>query len=315
MDLVLDTNIYRNLIRGLNDAEVFELQLTIKQKCSEKGIKLLFPINSAMELIAHFNDDHEGERNECRRALRLLVNLSTNYTSTSLNVDFIPGLNGILERYVVETANTHSKVYATVITAAQKLVGNTKIEEGDDMEKDVKTIKAQIEFEKKEIRDNYEDYLKSINNGEADWTYFHDKERKAERLKFFAKLRNGTFSFLVAQSMYDRANNLVGMKIEKNQDYLDALLAFMTTFAPALLMNELLLKNIGNGTAAIEEVADGRWNTVIDISLIFGALFNTSQRDQRLVTEEKNIQKAYEECGMQDKIMTLEAFKQALQLP
>lgn len=314
MDLVLDTNIYRNLVSELDDAQVSDLQFTIKQKCREKGIRLLFPINTAMELIAHFDDEHEGERNECRKSLRLLVNLSTNFTATRMNVDFVPGLNGILERYLVETADKHAKLYATVITAAQKLVGNTKVEDGDDMAKDVRTIKAQIEFEKTEIRDNYEDYLKSINDGEADWTYFQDKEKKAERQKFFAKLHNGTYSFLVAQSIFDRAHTLVGKKIEKNQEYLDALINFMNMFAPALLMNELLLKSIGNGTAAIEAVADGRWNTVIDISLIFGALFNTTGRDQRLITEEKNIRKAYEDCGMGEKIMNLASFRELLDL-
>jgi len=314
MDLVLDTNIYRNLVRSLSDDEVSALLFTIRQRCKENDIKLLFPINSAMELISHYDDERDIERTECRKALRLLVNLSTTFTSTNLNVDFIPGLNGILERYIDQNADTHSIVYATVITAAQKLVGNTRIEAGDNMEHDVRTIREQIEFEKTEIRDNYRNYLELINDGQADWTYFHDKSKKAEREEFFAKLRNGTFSFLVAQSMFDRAHNLVGKAINKNQKYFDDLIVFMQEFAPALLMNELLLQNIGHGTAAIEAVADKRWNTIIDISLIFGALFNPSKRDTRLVTEERNIHEAYNICGMQEKIITLLSFKQLMHL-
>lgn len=68
MDLILDTNIYRNLVRNLSHEQICELKNTIKQKCKQENITLLFPINSAMELISHFNDEREDERVECRNA-------------------------------------------------------------------------------------------------------------------------------------------------------------------------------------------------------------------------------------------------------
>ena len=100
MDLVLDTNIYRNLVRDLSDDQILEITNKIKSRCGQDNIKLLFPINSAMELIAHFNDQHLGERKECRNALKLLVSLSTTYSSPHIHVDFVPPLNAILERYL-----------------------------------------------------------------------------------------------------------------------------------------------------------------------------------------------------------------------
>jgi len=309
MDFILDTNIYRNLVRGLSDEQILQLTNTIKERCKQDKIKLLFPINSAMELIAHFNDQHQGERKECWNALKLLVNLSTTYSSTHIHVDFVPPLNAILERYLFAKGDTHAKMYSKVVTLAQMLIGNIQAETDDKMNGYVETIKGQIEFEKQEIRDNYEDYLKSINGGNADWTYFNDDAQKKAREEFFKKLRNGTYSFLVAQSFIDRAHNIAGQQIVKDEQYLDKVVKFMQEFCPALVMNELLLEKIGHGVEAIKDVGDDRWNTVIDISLIFGVLYNPSNSDKKLVTEEKSINSAFDACGFQNKVMKLADFK------
>ena len=312
MDLILDTNIYRNLVRNLTDDQVENLSNAIKQKCKQDNITLLFPINSAMELISHFNDEVLIEQQECRSALKLLVNLSTTYSSTHIHVDFIPPLNAILERHFFGTEDTHAKMYSKVITLAQMLVGNIEAEEQAEMDKHVQTVKEQIAFEKKEIRDNYEDYLKSINNGEADWEYFKDK--KQLRRDYFQRLKVGRLSFLVAQSFVDRAYNITGHEIVKDQEYYDKVIKFMQDFCPALVMNELLLENVGHGVEAIKDVADGRWNTIIDISLIFGVLHNPKNIDRRLVTEENNIHSSFDSCGFQNKILNLEQFKLLMQI-
>jgi len=314
MELILDTNIYRNLVKDLNDDQIFELTNTVKERCKQANIKLLFPINSAMELIAHFNDQHQGERKECRNALKLLVTLSTTFSSTHIHVDFVPPLNAILERYLFSKEDTHAKMYSKVITLAQMLIGNIQAEPDDKMKGYVETVKSQIEFEKKEIRDNYEDYLKSINGGNADWTYFNDDAQKKVRQEFFKKLRNGTYSFLVAQSFIDRAHNIIGQQVLKDQQYLDKVVKFMQDFCPALLMNELLLEKIGHGVEAVKDVGDGRWNTIIDISLIFGALYNPSNSDKKLVTEEKNINSAFDTCGFKNKVMKLADLKALMEI-
>jgi hypothetical protein len=250
---------------------------------------------------------HEIERRECRAALKLLVDLSTTYSSTHIHVDFIPPLNAVLERYFFGKEDTHAKMYAKVITLAQMLTGNMDAEPKDEMDRHVETVKQQIEFEKEEIRSNYEEYLKSLNNGEADWSYFKDK--KQLRKDYFQSLRIGRLSFLVAQGFVDRAHNIVEKAIEKDENYYNLVIKFMQEFCPALLMNELLLENVGNSVEAIKDVADKRWNTIMDISLIFGTLYNPSNSDKRLVTEENNIHSGFDGCGFNNKIMNLNQFK------
>ncbi|WP_295123489.1 hypothetical protein [uncultured Chitinophaga sp.] len=307
MDLILDTNIYRNLVRNLADDEVIHLSRKIKQKCKQDNIRLLFPINSAMELISHFDDASDVDRIECKSALRLLVDLSTTYSSTHIHVDFIPPLNAILERFFIGVGDKNARMYAKVINLAQMLVGNIEDLGQAEMTRHVQTVRGQIEFEKREIRDNYEGYLKSINNGDADWKYYKDK--KELRSDYFKSLRIGRLSFLVAQGFIDRAHSIAGKSPVKNEEYYNTVIEFMKKFCPALIMNERLLENVGNSVEAIKDVADRRWNTVIDISIIFGALYNPTNLDKRLVTEEKNIHAAFNECGFQDKILDLAQFK------
>ncbi len=190
------------------------------------------------------------------------------------------------------------------------LVGNIEAKTEDVINNSIQTVRDQIEFEKREIRDNYEDYLKSINNGDADWAFF--KSNKQLRRQYFERLKIGRFSFLVAQSFIDRAYNIAEQKIEKNDEYYDAVIKFMREFCPALVMNELLLENVGHGVEAIKNLADKRWNTIIDISLIFGALFNPRNVDRRIVTEEDNIHKAFSSCGFNKKILNLTQAKEVL---
>ncbi len=306
MELILDTNIYRNLITGKNNEEIEQLIKHIKETSLKKNIKISFPINSAMELIAHYNDINENEKLDCRNALKLLVEISTKIEFGRLKVNFIPPLNVVLAYYFFETEDIYMRMYASVITIAQKLVGNVAIENTDNINDDVDLVKSQIEFEKNEIKTNYENYLKSINSGNAEWTYFEDKEK--ERVEYFKSLRNGQLSFLVAQSFIERAYTISGNTLTKDEDFFNKVINFMRDFCPALVMNEFLLEKIGHSVAALDSVKDKRWNTIIDISLIFGTLYNPKGDDKKLVTQEKQIKNAFDVCGYEDNLINLDDF-------
>lgn len=306
MELILDTNIYRNLIAGKSDEEIDQLIIHIKQISLKKDIKLSFPINSAMELIAHYNDDNENEKVDCRKALKLLVEISTKIEFGRLKVSFIPPLNVVLAYYFFGNEDKYMRMYASVITIAQKLVGKVALESEDNIDEDVKLIKSQIEFEKNEIKTNYENYLKSINNGNLEWTYFEDKEK--ERLEYFKSLRNGQLSFLVAQSFIERAYTISEKTLVKDNEFFNKVVTFMQDFCPALFMNETLLEKLGHSVTALNSIKDTRWNTVIDISLIFGTLYNPKKEDKKLVTEEKQIKNSFNICGYHNNIINLDDF-------
>lgn len=310
MELVLDTNIYRNLVLGLEMPAINNLINIIKRNCAQNNIDIPFPIVPAMELIAHFNDEHQMEREECKKALYLLVYLSSNDADEHFRGDFVPPLDAVLENCFFKKSNTHAVAYLNIVPIAHKLLNIIPLEEGNDKNQFVETAKSQVEYEKNEIRSNYENYLKLFNSGKAQWDYFRTRATKPQRKDYFEKLKNGYLSALVAQSFVNRAYGIANKRIIRRKGYFEKVLQTMQNFYPALVMNELLLENIGHGVAAIQDVADDRWNTVMDISLIFGALYNSTNTDKKLVTQEKNIIRSFQVCGFQDKIINLEQFKE-----
>jgi len=54
MKIILDTNIYRNLIRDKTPEEIDSLQKEIIDAAKNKSIIITFPIIPAMELINHY---------------------------------------------------------------------------------------------------------------------------------------------------------------------------------------------------------------------------------------------------------------------
>lgn len=314
MKIILDTNIYRNLIRNKTPMEISRLQENILNAAKNKSITITFPIIPAMELINHYNDTNPIEQEECRKALNLLVNLSTDKTVQNLHVKFPPPMDVILGNYFFGKENNYLEMYAQIISVAQKLTGNDIVKPEDDMENIIIKIGKQLDYEKKIIRDNYENYLKSINEGSVDWTYFQSQSKKNIRKEFFKSLRKGELSFLVAQSFIDRAYFHAHETYEKNEDFFHKVIKFMEDFCPVLVMNELLLENIGHGVIAISDLTDVRWNTVLDISLIFGVLYNPKNENIKLVTEDTNIINSFGSCGLGSKCIRLNDFFELLEI-
>ncbi|SIT08904.1 hypothetical protein SAMN05421786_105101 [Chryseobacterium ureilyticum] len=308
MRIILDTNIYRNLIRDKTPEEIEALQKEIIDAAKAKSIIITFPIIPAMELINHYNDAHPIEKDECRKGLTLLVNLSTEKANNKLHVKFTPPMDVILGNYLFGKEEDFLEMYSEAITLAQKLVGNYPISSEDNIDDAIEAVGDQLDFEKEMIRQNYENYIKSINEGNVDWAYFEGKVKKEQRRKFLDSLRKGELSFLVAQSMIDRAYFNAKETYQKDEGFFRTVVKFMKDFCPALVMNELLLDNIGNGVIAISDLKDKRWNTILDISLIFGTLYNPQGEDVVLVTEDQSIIDSFNKCGFDGKAIKLTDF-------
>lgn len=311
--IILDTNIYRNLIRDKTAQEIENLENKIIEAAKNKSIVIQFPIIPAMELINHYNDSHPVEKDECRKSLQVLVKLSIETNPTD-KISFTPPLDVILGNYFFNEEKDFLDMYSQIITLALKLTGNLEIKSDDKINDAIEKVSEQLDFEKENIKNNYENYLKSINEGNADWTYFNSKEKKAERKKFFESLHKGELSFVVAQSFVDRAYFHAKKQYEKNEKFYQTVIKFIQDFCPALIMNELLLEKIGSGVSAISDFTDKRWNTILDISLIFGTLYNPQNTLTKLVTEDQAIVDSFYICNFKDKVMKLTEFFKLLEI-
>lgn len=310
MQLILDTNIYRNLVKGLSDLEVLKLGNHIKIKCKEKNITIPFPIVSAMELISRLNDLIDNERIECLKALKLLVSINVRINKNNGRIGglFIPPMDAVLGDFLFGDETDFINLYSPVIDLALKITGYSETKVDDDIKKDIDIVKQQLFFEKEQIKNNYEHYITSLSvDGKLDWRVL--QKNKKLRKDFFLRLHRGDFDFLIAQSFLIRSFSNRGLVFEKNDNNLRILSGFMTKFLPVFKMNNKLLKEVGNGTIAMSDSRDPRWNTIPDISLIFGALYKCTEFNKIFVTEEKDIVRSFNEGGFPDNVIKLQAFK------
>lgn len=315
MEYLLDTNIYRNLVHGLTFDEVKLLGLKMRRKEEQLGTRAGFPIVVAMELISHLTEG-DPAFDDCFKALCLLFDHSKNYNAeeNTYSGTFYPPINVVLPKYFFNNNGPFVELYKTIIQLTHDITERYDSRNTKRLVEKITIVKEQVIFEKKEIRDNFENFLKSINDDTTDWEFF--KNNKPERKEWYKNLKNGKTTFLVSEGFMQRAYHIVGANYERSDETFEKLVKFYDEFFPALAMNELLLDQLGGGGAAsLRDAEDKKWNTINDISIMFAILFDEKKDVNKiLVTEDKNIRKYFVEGGMPDKIMSFEDFKKLLEI-
>ncbi len=312
MELFLDTNVYRNLVRGLSFFEIERLANKIKEREDELGHSAGFPIVVAMELISHLipSDPHLVE---CYKALYLLFNHSKKYNpvNDTLSGKFYPPQDVVLPKFFFNQDGPHLKTFKLIIPLAKSIVENCNLQNVNKFQPEILATKEYIKSEKEYLQENLATYLKVLNGGTLDWEYF--KKNKTARRKWFKNMETGESFVQLAEGFMERTFSISNKDFIKNQANWDKLREFHNHFFPALAMTSLLLEPIGHGVA-LNNIKDPRWNTVQDISIMFGALFESDLKDKVFVSEEKKMHQFFKLNKMQDKIMNLNDFKKILNL-
>lgn len=102
-------------------------------------------------------------------------------------------------------------------------------------------------------------------------------------------------------------------EFEKNDKNLKILNSFVDKYHPSLLMACILVEKIAHGTISLSNINDHRWNTVTDVSVLFGALHEGDEKTRILVSNEKKMHQFYNLIGCEDRIMNLDEFKKIIE--
>jgi hypothetical protein len=301
MEYLGDTNIYRNLVRELSITDVKKLAEAINAKEIESDIKSGVSIVVAMELISHLQQN-DLNFNECYKALCLLYHHSKKNTGT-----FYPPIDIVLTSYFFNENTQYLRMYGQVLDLTVLLTDNYNVRNIDSYSKQIETIKKQLIYDKDEIRTNYGNYLKSLNEDVLDWEYF--KKNKTHRREWFKTLQSGKTSFLFAEGLMIRAFSLTDRAYSRTEDNFEKLIDFINQFYPAILINELILEQLGHGNIFLGDIQDAKWNTINDMSIMFGMLLFSERDNKVLVTEDKAIRKCLNDNGMENKLMSLSEFE------
>ncbi|SFO25402.1 hypothetical protein SAMN05421741_13011 [Paenimyroides ummariense] len=308
MKYFLDTNIYRNLVRDISLKDIKYLANKIQKAENDLGVTSGLPIVVAMELIKHL-DETDPHCEECFKALCLVFDHSKKYNKekNSYHGTFFPPLNVILPKFFFNEDGPFLDIYKVIIALTKDLTENYDINNIKRHQDKIKTVKEQVLFEKKEIFDNLVSHLKELNNGKLDWEYF--KNNKVARAKWFREMTTGkTFTF-IAEGFMIRAYSIVDRKYQRTQENFKLFYEFHEQFFPAIAMSSLILEQVGHGTLAISNINDKRWNTVMDISMMCGAIFNSKRDNIIFVTEENKMHEFFKLNDMENQIMNLKEYK------
>ena len=307
----LDTNIYRNLVRGIDISEVQSLADTIRKAEEKQNITTGIPIVVAMELIRHL-DSNDPHCEECFKALCLLFDHSKNFDveRNTYHGTFFPPLNVILPKYFFDENGPYLEIYKIIISLTKNITAQHDITNIIKYKKEIATVSEQLLFEKQEIYNNMAEFLRGLNGGKLDWAFF--AKNKKEREDWFKRLHNGFAINDIAEGFMQRAFTITGRKYVRTDATWQQFVSFYDHYYPAIAMSSLLIIQIGHGTIALSNIADHRWNTVSDISMMFGALYNADIKDILFITEEKKMHEFFALNNMKQYIDNLAGFKNRL---
>jgi hypothetical protein len=139
------------------------------------------------------------------------------------------------------------------------------------------------------------------------------KNNKKERKDFFKSINDSEhIKNLIAHGLMVRTYQMMDIELTSDNDRLQDLI---NNYQAALLMNVVLLEQIGHGTEKLKDVNDERWNTLNDIQILFGLLYSRNgNEEKKLVTEERKIKEVCDDSNIGFKILTVNQYETLLGL-
>lgn len=310
MEFILDTNTYRNLARNLNPSQINDYADKLIQAENSLGCSRALSIVVSMELIQHLHSN-DAAKNECFKALCLQSHhVGLNKSVNGFGVDYYPPLNIILTKYFFNNNSKYFHLCQVVKELILKLTNSNSNDSYSNFVTEIKAIESQVFYEKDEFKKGIEVFIKSLNNGDIDWSFF--KKNEKERDKLFGKINNHQIENLLAFGLLIRAHQIMDMN-ELCEDADSKLNQFILEFNAALKMNSIIFEKIGHGIEKLNSLTDDRWNTINDVQILFALAYKKGELKKKvLVTEDGEIIRVCTGSGLSNSILKTKDYLQLL---
>ncbi|QEC41688.1 hypothetical protein [Pseudobacter ginsenosidimutans] len=314
IQFILDTNAYRKLVTGKREAEILPTANEMRIRERSVNCTSLLSITVSMELMRHLSDETDPHFEDCKKALILQYHhTQSNPGGPNNSISFIPPLNEILSEFYFQKSSLLFGAYRLIL-ATLELIAKDPDNNISPEKKNLLAIGSQILHDKKEIRDNFEDFIKSYTGGIVDWTHF--KKDKKTKPKILKDIRSGKALMLFNLSMLDRAHSVHQIKLDiTNIDpkFQRPLSDFFTFFEPLLVLLQTLFMKMLDGVDALSDYTNPKWNTLNDIQILASACYQTFLERNNgtkviLVTDDQGIHAACKNTYMEDNVWTVSRY-------
>lgn len=308
---ILDTNVYRRLTEGKYLCEISHLANELRYFEKKVNARSIMSLVVSMELLRHF-DDTDPFFMDCFKglALQYFHTQKKHFGEPDNQIDFIPPLNPILTRHFFENNSEYLPLYYRVIEIVQNATINI---EPSDYKKDIgdiNKIASQLLHEKNEIKNNFENFIKELNNGVLDWEFF--KKEKKYKKKLFSDIKSGRMLDLLSEAQVVRAHSILE-KVYPQPDLDERRNSFREYYEPLLRLNQLLLEQMLHGVVALADPQHPKWNTLHDSYLIAAACYISCRERAKnaraiIVTDDDLIHKICKGTYLEDNVWPMRKY-------
>ncbi len=313
-NLILDTNIYRNLAR---EKTITQLTDELNEISLKNQYKSIFPNIVAIELINNL-EGNDSTSEDCFKGLFYLIHLAKENNTKSFNVQVVPTIHDLITNYLFQQKSKHFKFNNNICNIAHIIAQNGDINKISEYQNEIKQV---VEFKKLEletiIKNIEESYLKPLNQqGEIDWNIFEKNsnlEREFRQL-VDTKSFHQIFGFaLVQMAVNETGKEKVEFKMSELQDGLFKDFKMSIDFFIEYIWMKLIVIEKKEYLFTPNSDPKRRWNSFYDFQLIFATEYeNSFGRKTVLVTEEKRIRNTFKKHGKAELTMDLNGYKQLI---
>jgi hypothetical protein len=302
-NFILDTNAYRQIALGMYLSYIQPTASEMRKREKKIDSKSLMSIVVTMELLRHFEKDDPAFDN-CYRALALqYFHCQTkNFGDEDNVIEYIPPLNEILTKLFFNQVSPVHLHYRRIIEITEYATHDLEPTAYLKDFKDIQIIRDQLLFERQGLKENFEQFIGSFNNGIVDWNYFRTNETL--RTDLLKKIRSGTILDLFAQGLLLRAHQVMGYN-ETIEDAKQKVPGMFKAFLPFFQLNSISFEKLLNGAPSLGDIQNKIWNAFNDMQILAAACYQHYRKKDPdtcviLVSDDSELAKACRGTYLED---------------
>jgi hypothetical protein len=305
VNVIFDTNAYRNLTFGLTEQQTKNLFDKVRAKETSKNITSILSTVTLMELLTHLADKTDPGYHHCKIA----TIGAYHHVQEENNFRLLPHPELLLEQMLFHRVDTQQQesnlTLGKVAFAIHQGPADDKITEFNTQIQGVKRI---VEQHEKDFVDDMLEAITQMDKDATNWKLFqNDQATKANFLKY---LKTDSAVNILARAFVIRTINNLSVQTLAEQDFLNMAQEVGRVFQTALTLYIKVMERMTISGYDMTNIKKKRWNTIWDIYLLFCISDeNIGGKETVFITEENWLHEVCAEIGKPTKIMKLVDYK------
>lgn len=308
VNVIFDTNGYRNLTLGLSVDETKSLFDRIKTEEAAKNITSLMGSVTLMELLTHLADTNDPAYHHCKIA----TIGAYHHVGDEKNFRLLPHPELLLQQMLFQTVDPkQSESVMTLGNVAFLIHQGPADDKISEYQGQISAVKNIVEQHEKDFVDDMYDAIQQMDSSATNWKLFEND--KSTRTKFLSYLKSDQAVNILAAAFVVRTIRNLNIQNISEYDFSNMTRDVARVFHTPLALYIEVMKRMGTSGYDMTNLKKKRWNTIWDIYHLFCVSDeNIGGKETIFVTEEDMLHNVCNEIGRPNKILKLADYKALL---